>query len=167
MTRRTAFQSTADNGSDPAVYMLPSPSDSNASCDSGISSPNDSLSEADIAKQLEQSIYDDVEAVNKRNFGRDGPLYRRKASYWIAEVTAGLASKTLTCDEFVQAVKARTAANPGYRLRAIDFTTTVDTKNGRAEIFANMEVSGGWDGVVVPNVTLCEYHRIDGKVSFS
>ncbi|KAF2213344.1 hypothetical protein CERZMDRAFT_111644 [Cercospora zeae-maydis SCOH1-5] len=143
--------------------MLPSPSDSNATSESSVPSPREACSEADIARQLEQSVYDDVEAVNKRNFARDGPLYRRKAPYWIAEVTAGLAAKTLTCDEFVQAVKARTTSNPGYRLRAIDFSTTVDVKNGRAEIFANMEVSGGWDGVVVPNVTLCEYHRIDGK----
>ncbi|KAI5358040.1 Putative NTF2-like domain superfamily protein [Septoria linicola] len=138
--------------------MLPSPSDSNAS------SPQKSSSGVSTtAQQLEQSIIDDVNAVNARDFSREGPLFRRKASYWVAEVTAGLASKTLTCEEFVEAIKARTTAHPNYKLRAIDFATTVDERNGHAEIFANMEVSGGWDGVVVPNVTVCEYHKIDGK----
>lgn len=129
--------------------------------------PSTAPPEAAIAQQLEQSIIDDVQAVNDRNWSRDGPLYRRKASYWEAEVTAGLAKKTLTCEGFVNAIRARTKSHPRYKLRIIDFTTAVHEKTGRAEIFANMEVSGGWEGVSIPNVTLCEYHRIDGKVSNS
>jgi hypothetical protein len=148
--------------------MLPSPSDSEGQsppdqCTTTITrtvpEPTDPHQ---IAAQLEQSILNDIAAVNDRHFSPTSCLFYRKAPYWYAEVSAALGVRTLSCREFVQAVDARTRACPEYRLRAVDFSTAVDVKAGTATVFANMEVSGSWNGLSTSNVTLCEYHRIDG-----
>lgn len=56
-----------------------------------------------------------------------------------------------------------TTLHPDYKVKAIDFHTNVDERTGRAEVYANVETSGFFDGVVQRNVTLCEYHLIEGE----
>lgn len=36
---------------------------------------------------------------------------------------------------------------PEFKVRALDFTTTVDRKMGQAEVFANVETTGRHEGV--------------------
>lgn len=163
--------------------MVYTPSSSSDATSPGSAVGDGQTSAQKIATQLEQSIIDDIQAVNERNWTQHSPLFYRKAPYWEAEVTAALSPKRVNCREFVDSVRKVTEKHPRYvltpqdlrsskrkssdrdiryKVRAVDFSTTVNEKTGKAEVFANIETSGLWDGVAQRNVTICEYHRING-----
>ncbi|KXT12934.1 hypothetical protein AC579_4136 [Pseudocercospora musae] len=105
----------------------------------------------------------DVDAVNNRDWGPSSALFQNKATYWEASTTAALSVRKLSVQGFVDSIKKKVEMCPDFKLRIIDFTTTVNEGKGRAEIFANMEVTGDWSGVAQRNVTHLEYHLIEGK----
>lgn len=159
---------TGSKPQSPATHQLPTPQsfDSPPSKDLLLKDQRQESPEARlyrISKLLEQMSIDDVDAVNSRDWSPTSALFRNKASYWEATVTAALSVKKLTVEGFVNSVKKKTEMCPEFKLRIIDFTTTVDEGRGKAEIFANMEVTGDWNGVVQRNVTVLEYHCIDGR----
>lgn len=117
---------------------------------------------AEIAHRLEQSIRDDMTAVNQSNFGPTSPLFHNKHPDWVAELPAAVAHRDVSLHEFVATMQELTTRRPGYTVRPVDFNTAVDVRNGTAEIYANVETSGLFDGVTRRNVTLCEYRRVDG-----
>ncbi|KXT01575.1 hypothetical protein AC578_6351 [Pseudocercospora eumusae] len=116
-----------------------------------------------ISKLLEAMSIADVDAVNNRDWSPSSALFKNKATYWEASTTAALSVRKLSVQGFVDSIKKKVAMSPDFKLRIIDFTTTVDEGKGRAEIFANMEVTGDWSGVAQRNVTHLEYHLIDGR----
>lgn len=115
-----------------------------------------------VASKLEQTTYNDIACVNARDFGPDSLLFVNKASYFQAEVSAALSSKPVSCEGFVESLRKACTMFPDFKVRALDFTTSVDRELGRAEVFANVETTGRHDGVAQRNVTICEYHLIEG-----
>lgn len=115
-----------------------------------------------VASKLEQITLNDIAAVNARDFGPESALFFNKADYFEAEVSAALSTKPLSCAEFVETVQKACELFPDYKVSALDFTTSVDKKAARAEVFANVETTGRHEGVTTRNVTICEYHLIAG-----
>lgn len=116
-----------------------------------------------IAKKLEQTTYNDIAAVNARDFGPNSALFINKADYFQAEVSAALSPTPLSCQGFADSVQKACKLFPDFKVRALDFTTSVDKEMGRAEVFANVETTGRHEGVAQRNVTICEYHCVEGK----
>lgn len=135
---------------------------SNGPPNSPDSSTVDQQEKEAIARQLEQAVLDDITATNERNFGPSSPLFLNKHPKWEADAPA-VASRKLSLSEFVQGVEAMTTPRPWHQLRALDLTSSVDLRLGKAEVYANVEASGMWDGVAQRNVTLCEFRRVQGK----
>lgn len=115
-----------------------------------------------IASKLEQTTFNDIAAVNARDFGPDSVLFINKAEYFEAEVSAALSAHPLSCQGFVDSLKSACKVFPDFKVRALDFTTTIDREMGRAEVFANVETTGRHEGVAQRNVSICEYHLIEG-----
>jgi hypothetical protein len=115
-----------------------------------------------IVSKLEQTTFNDIAAVNARDFGPDSCLFFNKAPYFEAQLSAALSNDPVSCDGFVNSMRKACKAFPDFKVRALDFTTSVDKRVGRAEVFANVETTGRHEGVAQRNVTICSYHLIDG-----
>ncbi|CZT14720.1 uncharacterized protein RCC_12063 [Ramularia collo-cygni] len=115
-----------------------------------------------VASKLEQTTFNDIAAVNSRTFGPESVLFVNKADYFEAQTSAALSDTPVSCQGFVDALKRACALFPEFKVRALDFTTTVDLELGKAEVFANVETTGRHEGVAQRNVSICEYHLIGG-----
>lgn len=115
-----------------------------------------------VASKLEQTTFNDIAAVNARDFGPTSALFINKADYFEAELSAALSTTPVSCVGFVESVKKACELFPNFKVRALDFTTSVHAELGRAEVFANVETTGRHEGVATRNVTVCEYHLIGG-----
>lgn len=124
-----------------------------------------------IAAHLEHLSNLTIDAVNNRDFSRHSPGWNFMAPTFTCNILYDVNNvygdatpdQFLDLEEHLARFKRMTTEYPEWRLKLLSQNTEVDEKNGRAEIFHVLEVTGHPPGLVTHTVLSLDFRLLDGK----
>lgn len=124
--------------------------------------PQASLEEK-TKKHLEALSASCADALNARDFRRDSPAWKHLAPVFKAGPIPPALEKKIDAEEYLQYLSDLCKAYPEWKLRCVDFDTTLNHKKDFAVLYCNVENSGVPVGVVYQSVGIVEFQKFDGE----